>query len=251
MSKSRFLGCGLFLFVLFIGLLVLVCFFQTTKLAARRASGGNDLWEIWRACTYYAEDHEGRLPPLDKEPGRLVFDRHIMHDKYGVTGKTITMEYDENAPFRWEAYKRNPHLLENKDLLDDHSWWYLGYKISNEEEAFLFAKAYIKKAFFKGCIESDLETESGDGILSPLQLPLSHLAEIANAGYIEDATLATIPVFIERPGHYKGYSGGWVNYLDGHREYIDYPGRFPMTPQVIGMLRLLDDLGPIFRNRCR
>ncbi len=180
-----------------------------------------------------------------------MFDRDIMHDNYGVTGKSITMEYDENAPFTWEAYKKDSGLSENKALIDDHSWWYLGYQVTNEEEAFLFVKAYVDQAFSNNYIESSLETGNGNEGLGPLRLPLSRLAEIADAGHIEDETLARIPVFIERPGHYKGYSGGWVHYLDGHREYIDYPGRFPMTSQVIGMLRLLDDLGPIFRNRCR
>lgn len=245
MKKSRWLGCALCLLVAFLVLLAIV---YTMRLAARRASGGNDAWELWCACIAYATDHEGRFPPLDKEPGRLMVDRDIMHDDYGVTGKSVIMEYDETAPFCRDAYEKDNHLAENKDLIDDHSWWYLGYQVSNEDEALVFVKAYIKQVAATNYIAPYSLPVDGGQQLSPLQLPPARLAEMAEPGHIEPDALSQIPLFIERPGHYEGYSGGWVHYLDGHREYIDYPGRFPMTPRFIGMLRLLDDLGPIFKK---
>jgi len=248
MVKSRWLGCGLYLLAALGVLLVLGLLLRPMSLAARRASGGNDAWELWRACIAYAADHEGRLPPLDREPGRLMVDRDLMHDKYGVTGRYVTMEYDETAPFSWNAYDKDKGLRKNKDLIDDHSWWYLGYQVASEDEALIFVKAYIRQVAAGKDIGPEFAPTEGDKQLPALQFPPDLLAEIADAGHVEDTSLAKIPVFIERPGHYKGYSGGWVHYLDGHREYIDYPGRFPMTPRVVGMLQLLDDLGDIFKQ---
>lgn len=248
MKKSRWRGCGVCLLVALVPMLALGLFLHEMRQLARRASGGNDSWELWCACVAYAKDHEGRFPPLDKEPGRLMVDRDIMHDGYGVTGRTVTMEYDETARFRRYEYEKDKHLAEDEDLIDDHSWWYLGYQVSNEDDVRAFVKAYIRHIVADNTVNPDLTEGGGDNKPSPLQFPPARLDEVSKLGHVEDETLSHIPVFIERPGHYEGYSGGWVHYLNGYRVYIDYPGRFPMTPRVIGMLRLLDDLGDIFKQ---
>jgi len=45
---------------------------------------------------------------------------------------------------------------------------------------------------------------------------------------------------IERP-EFHG-DGGHILYLDGHVEFVSYPGKFPMTPAFIDGLRSLDTL---------
>jgi len=50
-----------------------------------------------------------------------------------------------------------------------------------------------------------------------------------------------IPLLIERPELHG--DGGHVMYLDGHVEFIPYPGKFPMTEEFISSLRELDALG--------
>ena len=47
---------------------------------------------------------------------------------------------------------------------------------------------------------------------------------------------------IERLGNHKP-EGGYVLYLDGHVEFVRYPGKWPMTKTTIGLLRELDALG--------
>ena len=49
-----------------------------------------------------------------------------------------------------------------------------------------------------------------------------------------------IPVIIERPGLQKG--GSNVLFLDGHVEFIAYPGKWPMTEKFIKALESLDEL---------
>ena len=51
-----------------------------------------------------------------------------------------------------------------------------------------------------------------------------------------DALLARIPVLIEWPTHHD-VPGGNVLFLDGHVEFIPYPGPFPMTERFIATLR--------------
>lgn len=246
MNRSKLLACGTVILILTTAYLAFGFATKPMTLSARRASGGNDLFEPWSACREYAVQHEGSFPPLDPEPGRLMFDRHIMSNEYGVTGRTVTMEYDASAPASWIAYQKDPLLAQNKDLIDDHSWWYLGYVITNEDEAEVFLTAYLEQVMANHCFAPDQHPSSADEKLKRLHLSASHLKTMAARQDIQDAALAQIPVFIERPGHYAGYSGGWVMYLDGHSEFIDYPGRFPMTTRVIGMLRLIDALGPVY-----
>ncbi len=62
--------------------------------------------------------------------------------------------------------------------------------------------------------------------------------------YGPDTELAfsKIPVIVERPGHHQPM-GGHVLYLDGHVEYLRYPGKFPMSKSFIEGLYELDALG--------
>jgi prepilin-type processing-associated H-X9-DG protein len=48
------------------------------------------------------------------------------------------------------------------------------------------------------------------------------------------------PVLIERPERHG--DGGHVLYMDGHVEFVPYPGKFPMTPKFIEGLRTLDNM---------
>ena len=50
-----------------------------------------------------------------------------------------------------------------------------------------------------------------------------------------------IPVLIEWPDHHQGFSGGHVLYMDGHAEWHDYPGEWPMTETTIHALDAVAD----------
>ena len=54
--------------------------------------------------------------------------------------------------------------------------------------------------------------------------------------YVEQS----IPIVIERPWNHG--DGGHVLFLDGHVEFLPYPGRFPMTVDFIEGLQQLDKL---------
>ncbi|MCH7960477.1 MAG: hypothetical protein IID08_10105 [Candidatus Hydrogenedentes bacterium] len=52
--------------------------------------------------------------------------------------------------------------------------------------------------------------------------------------------VSIVPLLIERPGLHK--DGAHVLYHDGHVEFIEYPGKFPMTEKFIRALESLDEL---------
>ena len=63
-------------------------------------------------------------------------------------------------------------------------------------------------------------------------------------GYMEadldGITLSRYPLFIERPGLQRG--GSNVLFWDGHVEFMEYPGPWPMTEKFIKALESLDEL---------
>jgi prepilin-type processing-associated H-X9-DG protein len=54
-------------------------------------------------------------------------------------------------------------------------------------------------------------------------------------------TKARLPILIEHVGLH-GDSAAHVAYMDGHVEYIPYPGKWPMTPKTVGLLQELENL---------
>ena len=62
------------------------------------------------------------------------------------------------------------------------------------------------------------------------------------------AMRSQIPVIIERPSRHRTIRneseayGGNVLYLDGHVEFVVYPGKWPMTEKTIELLGQLDRL---------
>jgi len=114
-------------------------------------------------------------------------------------------------------------------------YWYLGYALPDEEAGMVFVKAY--REFFeetgKPPIDDRIEARTHDG---------------GDGGWIdrlrgqwhERESGSPIPVFIERPGHLRG--GSNVLFLDGHVEFMKYPGPWPMTEKFIKALESLDAL---------
>ena len=240
-------GCGCATIIAIV-LVEMYAFLAPLQRALFRASGGNDMADMWFACEHYARDHDGMLPPLDKEPGRLMFERNLMHADYGITGKSVTMQYDRNAPASWRDYEDDKTLADNTDFIDDHSWWYLGYEISSDAEGVQFLRAYLSQVLAGGSFDADLEFQSNDAPQSSVKLHRLVRPSPPDNKPDADSPFGKIPVFVERPGHYKGYSGGWVMYLDGHREYLDYPGCFPMSADFIEVLRVIDEAGSLLKK---
>lgn len=202
---------------------------------ARRSSCQLNI--IMLAADQFAKDHDGLFPPLSRMAGNLIFDVETARSYFFYGYEDYLCESDPNAPPKSEARKvRDPAEV---------TYWsyaYLGYFIEDERQGLAFLDAYRETIEAGGDFTDDLSVPEGSGNLggdtlyrlrNPEALPdeLRPLAERAHE----------IPVAVEWPGNHR-QMGGQVAFLDGHTEYMLYPGDFPMTPAFIEGLRALDAL---------
>lgn len=217
----------------------------------RHAAG---LKQLAIALIMYADDHEEALPPLSGNPGTLIFDMAAVFPEY-IADPTVLL----SPPAREAAAESQ---MTPAHCFDNSSYFYPGYLIWNEELVEAFAEAY------------DREVKAGRRIGG--KLPVSHPAKqlhpVTNRirwGYVteerrDDPEIAhwqvphaDVPVLIEDPRPYPGPFGLWLGmpiplsapeegglvlYLDGHVEFIPYPGKWPMTEKTIGILRRLREM---------
>jgi len=208
----------------------------------------------------YAADNPGHLlPELAPEKGRLMF---------ADLGPCPTLVYprylhDLRVLLCPESSKDIPKADQWTDpavCLDDYSYFYLGYAITNDVEMKAFADVY-KDRVSKGLrFDTDLEVTPGTGTAGGDRLlRLRRDTEQASADPTADArTLSklsrSIPIIWDRCATEVGQQPEkWFNhrkcfsvvlFLDGHIEWIKYPGKWPMTETAVELLTELDSLSP-------
>ena len=118
--------------------------------------------------------------------------------------------------------------------LDDQSYFYLGYRITNQDELVAFAQAYREKIAMDGGLDGDL-TAAGITIRR-----LNDSDRYSAPG--DRGAPSHIPVLIERPHTHFG-DGSNVLYADGHVELIKMGAKWPVTEEAMAVLMELDGLG--------
>lgn len=202
------------------------------------------------ACYVYMYNHPDELwPPLASEPGRLSMAAGSIHPAY-VSDTSVFISPANPQRDQLEALAATSPIA----VIDDHSYWYLGYALPNEAIGLAFIKAYRDQVALGKSFDSALPlpspmswtTEEFDfesTVISRLGrgFVVGHDYRRKPGGPIDGATIASgIPVMIERPGFFKTHSN--VMFLDGHVEFMPYPGEFPMTRAFISGLESLDAL---------
>jgi len=264
-------GCACLIFVVY------------TRIENRRVDRECEanLKTIWQAMEIYKYESPGELfPPLAHDAGRLMFDVGSMYPRY--LPATVFV-----SPANPDASKLLKKPSDIEGLIDDHSYFYLGYMILHGRSLDLFTEDYkiriesgkpipeLNEIFpeYSDDVEQrrEIKRKELDAKISQLQARggdprrMKWNSEIyigeneRNLRYrlregvarflittIGDPmgainAQARIPVLIERPELHGG--GGHVLYLDGHVEFVPYPGKFPMTEDYIAGLRALDALG--------
>jgi len=203
-----------------------------------RASSANNLKQLGLVCKMFANESRGeKWPPLSSERGQLAMKASAIYPEY-LTDPNIYI-----SPAHPDYYDLID-VAESDPLsgLRDHSYWYLGYAITDEEQGLELVKQ-MRVAFEKGeTLNADIDAPALD------QEQIFQLREGIERFFITDINnpassalvQSQLPVMIERPGMHE--QGANVLYLDGHVEFIRYPGKFPMTESFIQALESLDDL---------
>lgn len=191
------------------------------------------------------ESKDHLFPALFPEPGRLCYSRDNI-EEYLTDFSTM---YCPEAKAIVEALREVRDLAV---LLDDHSYFYLSHAVLNDQEMAAFADAYRKAVVLDPkALNEDFFVPVGSGNNGGDRLlRLRGRMERLLAGRRGSSTdksgeqvLSRVPVLIERLGNHKD-PGGHVLYLDGHVEFVPYPGPFPMTKETVALLESLDAMGP-------
>jgi len=198
------------------------------------------------------ESMNNLFPALSAEPGRLFYAMTEAESSLCVFPEFIP---DVSTLYCPEAKKTVKALREVTDrdiLLADHSYFYLSHAVLNDREMAAFADAY-RKAVTLGpkALNEDFVVPAGSGNnggdrLLRLREEMRPLLAGAGGSSTDESghdVLSRVPVLIERLGNHKD-PGGHVLYLDGHVEFVPYPGPFPMTKETVALLESLDALGP-------
>lgn len=218
--------------------------------AARRASCQNNLKQVGIVFKMFANESRGELyPELSPEPGRLMFanessgGEHPVYPEY-LTDATILMCPSD---MDWGLLEQEPGEDGWQRLLDDHSYFYLGYAVMSDAEMAAFAEAYGARVAAGLRFDEDLEVDAGTGtagggVLYRLREGIARVAASDPQSLLDAAVAKSqIPVLIERTDNHLP-PGGNVLFMDGHVEFIRYPGKWPMTEETVEILEALDAL---------
>lgn len=236
---------------------------------------------ICAALKQYAADSRDFYPSLSPVPGQMMFSPDLMYPKYLKDAScliSLSLAYREETI---HAAGENP-----QSLIDDSNYWYLGWAFGNDQSAFEWIGQYVQHVASDEPISPEISTrpeyeariaqfraearqayeadpqrypkgiyvyepwmDESMRIYVPLQVGVERVfcTDVGNPGeplYKQ----SKIPVMIERPIVHR--NGGHVLYLDGHVEFVPYPGKFPMEPEFIEALQSLDYLSlDDFRRR--
>ncbi len=186
-----------------------------------------------------------------------LVDRMYSNESQGQFWPPLSLTPGELAPRDAEVY---PEYVADRYLgacpgaedegevehFDDRHYVYLGYAMLNDSDMQQFATAYSAEIAAGGDFSEDLVISSsyGDSLLRLKEnVESSIVIDNGNPIYLT-AARRDIPVMIEWPGNHEGQTGGNVLYLDGHVEWHDYPGEFPMTEATITALDSIADWTP-------
>ncbi len=206
------------------------------KHARLRASCANNLKELGLRMMIFANESRGERYP---SPDRLNYLKEDIYPEY-LSDPTILMCPGIEA-------KPEEGLLETEKAqwyFENSRYWYIAHALADEEEAQLYLDA-SRTILKEGDGNLDIDLDVPDRTPSKIfrlredvaRFIITDISQPRPASHIP----SKLPVLIERPGTHEP-EGGNVLFMDGHVEYIQYPGKFPMTEAFIEGLISLEEL---------
>lgn len=198
-----------------------------------------NLEQLGIALTKYVnEDHSYHYPPISSEAGRFAFDVQALFPP--------DLDNPELLDCPAEKERKGSNSTQASGRKDVPDYRYFGYVLVDEREGMAFLAAYYDHIMNKQPLEQELSIP--ERALAGTRGHLWRLGEGVERWYIYEINnpagdllvKSVVPVLIEMPGHH-GVPGGHVLYMDGHVEWLPYPGPFPMTPAFIEGVKAVEE----------
>ena len=234
--------------------------------AARRASCANNLRQTGLALRMYSDESDGLFPPVQlyigddcavKNTRVLMFNGRGVYPEYLSDAEVLVCPSSLNGPEKWKLgmWHRPDGPNGNRQggsinpcLLDQECYFYLGWIIKDEwlrEGGNMFLSEPFAEAFKSVMTSDDMEAlnkdwwfEDEDGERHAIfrlkeGIERYFIVDINNPSLTHVAQ-TEVPVMFDRidmdPLGYNHVPGG-ANclYMDGHIEWLKYPGVFPVS----------------------
>lgn len=223
------------------------------------SSCSNNLKQLGLVCKMFANETSGLYPELSPKPGYLSMAN--MADGYT---NPVFPEYLSDGSVlicpksaQWEQRGETP--LAGQEIFDSSSYVYLGYAVTSKEELETFFQCYKERIAAGLPFNEDLPAPPGRG--SGGGDKILRLRQGAESAYIKNwadyrdgstarlTAQAHIPILIERPGNHEKPRGINVLYMDGHAEFLKYPGEWPATPGTFSTIEAIERMRPARESR--
>jgi len=195
---------------------------------ARRACA-NNLKQLGLVCKMYANEWNGKFPPIDDRRGNLAMEGNAIFPEYLTDLNVLICPGNEDhGPVPRPG---------TRDDVTDESYFYLGWALMTEQEGLALLEVY--DSLDPAQRDEDLRVAEGKGNAGGNTI--YRLREGIERFFITDinnpaasaVAQSQIPVMWDRPTNHQDPPGGNVLYMDGHVEFLKYPSKFPMTPAFI------------------